>query len=171
MVGHRILASSLLYTGEIVEARDHYDRAIALYNPAEHRSLATRFGQDIRVAILTFRCLAQWILGYPDQALTDADRAIKEAHDIGHAVTVMFALANAAKCKLYCGKYAAAQVLVDELISIADETQAVGFGRLVGLPPAAGFLNLPASPVMQSRCPAPRLLPGEQWAQRCRFRR
>ena len=145
MVGHRILASSLLYTGEIVEARDHYDRAIALYNPAEHRSLATRFGQDIRVAILTFRCLAQWILGYPDQALTDADRAIKEAHDIGHAVTAMFALANAAKCKLYCGKYAAAQVLVDELISTADETGG-WFWKVGGLATRGWFFEFTGKP-------------------------
>jgi class 3 adenylate cyclase/predicted ATPase len=145
MVGHRILASSLLYTGEILEARDHYDRAIALYNPAEHRSLATRFGQDIRVAILTFRCLAQWILGYPDQALTDADRAIKEAHDIGHAVTVMFALANAAKCKLYCGKYAAAQVLVDELISTADETGG-WFWKVGGLATRGWFFEFTGQP-------------------------
>ena len=35
------------------EGRAHFDRAIALYDPAEHRPLATRFGQDVRVAILS----------------------------------------------------------------------------------------------------------------------
>ena len=46
MIGHRLMGISLLYTGDIAEGRAHYDQAIALYDPAEHRPLATRFGQD-----------------------------------------------------------------------------------------------------------------------------
>ena len=65
MIGHRIMGSSLLITGDIAEGRAHYDQALALYDPAEHRPLATRFGQDVRVAILSFRSLALWLLGYP----------------------------------------------------------------------------------------------------------
>ena len=45
MIGHRIMGASLLYTGDIAQGRAHYDRAIALYDPAEHRPLATRFGR------------------------------------------------------------------------------------------------------------------------------
>jgi predicted ATPase len=45
MLGHRLMANSLLVTGDIAESRIHYDQAIALYDPAEHRQLATRFGQ------------------------------------------------------------------------------------------------------------------------------
>ena len=55
MVGHRLLATSFFYTGDITEGRTHFDRALALYVPAEHRSLATRFGADIRVVILSLR--------------------------------------------------------------------------------------------------------------------
>ena len=54
MIGHRLMAVSLMGTGDIVEGRKHYDRAMALYDPAENRSLATRFGQDLGVAILSF---------------------------------------------------------------------------------------------------------------------
>ena len=63
---------SLLCTGDIAEGRAHFDQAIALYDPAEHRPLATRFGQDAGVAILSFRSLALWVLGYPEAALADA---------------------------------------------------------------------------------------------------
>ena len=45
----RSMGVSLLHTGDIEEARVHIDRAIALYDPAKHRPLATRFGQDVRV--------------------------------------------------------------------------------------------------------------------------
>jgi hypothetical protein len=55
MIGHRLIGLSLLHTGDIAEGRTHLDRALALYDPAEHRSLATRFGQDAWVSILSYR--------------------------------------------------------------------------------------------------------------------
>ena len=44
MIGHRLMGISLLRTGDIADGRAHLDQAIALYDPAEHRPLATRFG-------------------------------------------------------------------------------------------------------------------------------
>ena len=79
MIGHRIMGGALLHTGDIAQSRAHYDQALALYDPAEHRPLATRFGQDGRVAILSIRSMALWYLGYPDAALADADHALKDA--------------------------------------------------------------------------------------------
>src|SRR6516225_5532751 len=69
MNGHRMMGTSLMLTGDIVEGRAHYDQAIALYDPVEHRPLATRFGQDVGVATLSFRSLSLWLLGYPEAAL------------------------------------------------------------------------------------------------------
>jgi len=76
MIGHRLMGSSLMLTGEIAEGRVHYDQAIALYDPVEHRSLAIRFGQDVAVAILSFRSLSLWLLGYPEVALADLAQAL-----------------------------------------------------------------------------------------------
>ena len=92
MIGHRLMGTSLLVTGDIAEGRVHFDQAIALYDPAEHRPLATRFGQDTRVAILSYRSLALWLLGYPEAALADAEHALKDAREIGQAATLMYAL-------------------------------------------------------------------------------
>ena len=44
MVGHELMGSSLLITGEIAEGRAYLDREIALYDPAEHSPLMMRFG-------------------------------------------------------------------------------------------------------------------------------
>jgi hypothetical protein len=44
MIGHRVMGNSLLHAGSIAESRAHFDQAIALYNPDQHRSLVTRFG-------------------------------------------------------------------------------------------------------------------------------
>ena len=50
----------LVFTGDIAEGRAHYDQALALYDAAEHRLLATRFGQDVRVVVLSCR---SWLCG------------------------------------------------------------------------------------------------------------
>jgi tetratricopeptide (TPR) repeat protein len=92
MVGHRLMGVSLLITGDIAEGRGHFDQAIALYDPAEHRPLATRFGQDTAVTVLARRSWALWPLGYPEAALRDADDALRNAREIGQAATLMFAL-------------------------------------------------------------------------------
>ena len=55
LVAHRVMGGSLLILGELQAARSHLDQAVALYVASEHRSLATRFGQDIGVAALTYR--------------------------------------------------------------------------------------------------------------------
>jgi class 3 adenylate cyclase/predicted ATPase len=126
MIGHRMRGMSLLCTGDPAEGRAHLDRAIALYDPMEHRQLATRFGQDTRVAILSFRSLAQWVLGYPKAAAADADRALEDAREIGHAATLMFALAHATLfARIPCGSYAATQAELDELAALAGEKGAL----------------------------------------------
>ena len=46
------------------------------------------------MAILGHRSMALWVLGYPEAALADADHALKDAREIGHAATLMYALYN-----------------------------------------------------------------------------
>jgi class 3 adenylate cyclase/predicted ATPase len=120
MIGHRIMGS-VLHTGAFLEGRAHLDRAIALYNPAEHRSLATVFGQDVQVAALSYRSWALWMLGCPDAALTDTSHALKDAREIGQAATLMYALVHAWLIHIQCGDYAAAIAEADELVALADE--------------------------------------------------
>jgi predicted ATPase len=123
-IGHRLMGSSLMCTGAIVEARAHYDQALALYEPAEHRPLATRFGQDIGVATLSYRSLVLWLLGFPEAARRDAEQAIKDARAIDQAATLMIALGHAPLTYIQCGDYAAANAQIDELVALADKNRA-----------------------------------------------
>ncbi len=125
MIGHRLMAISLASTGDIAEGRAHYDQALALYDPAEHRPLAMRFGQDAGVTVLCHRSWALFCLGYPEAALADAQKAFKDAREIGHAATLMHALAYASFTHIQCGNYLTANALVDELIALADEKGAL----------------------------------------------
>ena len=121
MIGHRLMGMSLLHTGDIAEGRTHFDSAIAFYNPAAHRRLATQFGQDFRVAILCYRSFALWMLGYPEAALADTEHALKDAREIGHAATLMYTLANAQWTHFLCRNNEIAKTLIDELIALSDE--------------------------------------------------
>jgi predicted ATPase len=109
-----------------------HDRAIALYDPAKHRPLATRFGQDDRVAVLSDRSLALWMLGYPDAALADSEHALKDAREIGQAAALMFALLHASMTHIYCGNYSAANAEADEAVALADEKGAL-FWKAMGM--------------------------------------
>ena len=71
MIAHRLMGTSLMGTGNIAESRAHYEKAIALYDPAEHRPMSTRFGQDVSVVLLSYRAWTQCLLGYPEAALAD----------------------------------------------------------------------------------------------------
>jgi predicted ATPase len=121
MVGHLLIGTSLLFTGDITEGRSHLDQAIALYDPAEHRPLAPRFGQDVGVASLSNRAIGLWSLGYPEAALRDADDALKNAREMGEAPTLMLALAAAGVPYSLCGKRAAAAAHAQELIALIEE--------------------------------------------------
>ena len=131
VVAHRMMAVSLLCTGDIVEARVHSDQAAALHNPAEHRPVATRFGQDPGVSILAYRSLGSWLLGYPAASLADVESAVKAAREIGQAATLMFVLTHTALTHLVSRNYAAAKGEAEELVAVAGDKGAF-FWKAIG---------------------------------------
>jgi predicted ATPase len=103
----------------------HYDRALALYDPAEHRPITTRSGRNVGVTLFSFRSPCVWQLGYPEASRNDAERAVKNARETGHATTLMYALAFAVHTHSFCRNYTTAHAHVDELIALADEKGAL----------------------------------------------
>jgi predicted ATPase len=78
--------------------------------------------------------LALWLLGYPQAALADVERAINDAREIGHAATLMFALGLTAIPLSYCGRYVTATARLDELVALAEEKTTLfwkGLGILI----------------------------------------
>ena len=124
IVGHRLMGMSSLSTGDIADGRAHCDQALALYDVAKHRSLASLFGQDIRVTILSFGSIALWLLGYPEAALADVDRALKDAREIGHAPSLMYPLAHTSLTHFLLRNYVAADAQARQLVAVAEEKSA-----------------------------------------------
>jgi predicted ATPase/class 3 adenylate cyclase len=125
MLGHRIMGSSLTTTGAFSQSLTHYNQTLALYDPAEHRSLATRFGQDTRVTILGFRSMCLWYLGYPAGALADANQAVSDAREISQAGSLMYTLTCIIHTHVCCGNYRIATTYNNELIALAEEKGAL----------------------------------------------
>ena len=129
LIGHRMMGHTLFCTGEFVEAKAHFDKGLALYNAVEHRPLATRFWIDSRIMILCYRSLAAWVLGYPGAAISDSDQAVSDARDIGQAGSLMYALLMSSFTHTFCGNYATATALVNEVTAWADEKGSLIFCR------------------------------------------
>jgi class 3 adenylate cyclase/predicted ATPase len=121
--------NALTLMGDFVAGKEHFDRALAIYDPAEHRPLTTRSGRDVGVTLLSVRSGCLWQLGYPAASRNEGERAVNEAREIGQAATLMFALFWASWFRMFYGHYAEAQSLLDELATLADEKDASLFWK------------------------------------------
>jgi hypothetical protein len=65
------------------------------------------------------------LLGYPDAALADTNRALEHAREIGHPATLMYALFFASFTHIFCGGYAAASAQARALTALAEEKGAL----------------------------------------------
>ena len=124
-IAHRTAGVCLMCTGDLRQGRAHLDRAIAAYDPVAHPPLATRFGQDSRVAALCYRAIVLWLLGYPDAAIADANEALFHARGIGHVASLIYALSITSFSHLLCGNYVTANAQLTEAVALAEEKGAL----------------------------------------------
>ena len=115
IISRRLMGFALTFTGDAPRALPHFDKAIALCDPTEHRPLGSRH----------WRSITLWILGYADTALADVEPALSDAREIEHTATVIFALVGAARLHLLRRDYDAAKPYLDELASLAGEKGAL----------------------------------------------
>ena len=126
---HVAFGNALTLMGDFVDGKEHFDRALAIYDPAEHRPLTTRSGRDVGVTLLSVRSGCLWHLGYPAASRKEGERAVSEARKIGHAATLMYALWWASWFHMRYGAYAETRSLLDELAALADEKDASLFWK------------------------------------------
>jgi predicted ATPase len=129
LVGHRLLGTALVLTGDYRTALFHLDRAVELYRPEEHQELAFRFGADIGITAQCVRAWALWHRGYPDQARSAFDEGLQQAQCSVHRHTLAYAL-------IYKGLTAASARWAAEMETAANElvshTREHGFVLFLG---------------------------------------
>jgi predicted ATPase len=91
LVGHRMNGFTAYLMGDFVPAKAHFEEHLALYNSAQHRSLAFQFAQDPRVSCLANYALLKWITGDPDASLAMSRQAVAYAREFDHANTRAYA--------------------------------------------------------------------------------
>jgi class 3 adenylate cyclase/predicted ATPase len=145
LTAHNAMNFSLVPMGHFAESLLHQDQVFALYDPVEHRPLATTFVLDHRVAALLYRPLALWALGYPEAALAATEQLLNEAREIGRAGGLMIAMSLACLSQFISGNYATAKALSEELIGLAEEKGAI-YLKISGMLRRAGLLALTGNP-------------------------
>jgi predicted ATPase len=99
-VAQRAAGMTHWFAGEYVEARDHLERALALFKAGRDDDLAFRFGQDAGVTAIMCLAFALWPLGDVERAVSlvgDSETRCATLADIGTRAfgitfTAMFAL-------------------------------------------------------------------------------
>ena len=125
---HEALGISLYQLGEMLSARTHFEHGVALYDPQQHHSLAFLYGQDPGVACLTRAAVAQWVLGYPDQALQRIHAAHAMARELSHPFSLGYALAWTVFVPQFRRDGRTVQEWTEALVTLATEQ---GFAQLL----------------------------------------
>jgi predicted ATPase len=121
LVAHSLLGPPFLSLGEFAAGYEHLEKGIALYDPAEHRVMASLYGDDPGVTCHSFAGMCLWFLGYPDQALTNVQRALAVAKETGSPYCETFALDFVTWVHVLRRDEQAAHASVDALMRIAPE--------------------------------------------------
>lgn len=82
MRGHFAMEIALLHLGDVAGALEHFDQALALFVPDQHREDAFYYSQNPGVAMRCFAAWALWFAGQPDEALTRMQEALTLAREL-----------------------------------------------------------------------------------------
>ena len=96
VAAHRALGTTLFHLGAVAAAHTHFTQGIALYDPQQHRTAAFLYGEDAGVICLSLAPWTLWVLGSPDQGLTQNQEAVTLAQQYAHPFSLSFALSLAA---------------------------------------------------------------------------
>jgi class 3 adenylate cyclase/predicted ATPase len=121
LMGHRTVASSLLYSGDCRAALAHAETAASLHRPDEHRDSAFRYGEDIGVSAFVQLCWALWHRGYPDQSARAADRALAYSRQLGHAHTLCHAFCHTGRAAIFARDIATTYARSNDCVALASE--------------------------------------------------
>jgi len=123
-----------MYSGDYRAALAHFEIAVSLYRPDEHRGSAFRYGQDIGVSAFVHLSWALWHRGYADQSARAADRALALSRQLGHAHTLAFALHHAGMAAVFARDVATACSCSNDSVALASEhgfPYWAAFGRIL----------------------------------------
>jgi adenylate cyclase len=118
---HMVLGFTLFRLGEVLPARDHFEQAMALYDPRQHHAQAFLYASDPGVNLLCYAARDLWLLGYPAQALERSQAALTLAHELSHPFSLAYALTWTAFLQQLRRDWHAVQDLAADVIRLSVE--------------------------------------------------
>jgi predicted ATPase len=128
---HVDLGETAFWRGELLQAREHLEEAIARYDPKERQSRGfPSYIEDPGAWALYDLALTLWLLGYPEQALTRSQESIALARELSRPFTQANALVFANTVHWLRGESGAVLAGAEALITLSNEH---GFLQYVGI--------------------------------------
>ena len=121
-VAHRAAGLLRWFAGEYAQAREHLERALALFRPGRDDDLAFRFGVDPGVNAMAYLAIASWALGEVDRAVSLIDCMQTRIAALTHVGTLALGRMHAAMFELMRGEHARAAQNAFELVRLTRST-------------------------------------------------
>ena len=99
--GYSMLGADTGFSGQLETGLGYLDQAIAAFEGGGYQPRRLRLGLDPRVSCLTTSGFFLWLLGYPDQAVGRADRAVALATELDHPYSLAYAFYHAGYLHLW----------------------------------------------------------------------
>jgi predicted ATPase len=120
-VAHRAQGITNWCVGEFVDARDHFEKALALFDPRRDGDLAFRFGHDPGIGAMFYGALTLWPLGEVDRAASLIGDATARTSQITHIATIGYARLHCAMFEMMRGDFARAAAAARALVDFTRE--------------------------------------------------
>jgi class 3 adenylate cyclase/predicted ATPase len=96
-VGHRMLAYTAWWQGDVIDVRNHSAQGLAFYDRDQYRTCVVTYIQDSGVLCGYLSALADWVLGYPTRAVQTMEQAVAHARGLEHPYSVALTLLMSAQ--------------------------------------------------------------------------
>ncbi len=113
------LGLSLFWSGQLGSSRAHLERVLTLYSSSGRRRRGG--AQDQGVMSLSYLGWLSWILGYPDRAVVEADRAVQLANEISQPFSLAVALLYSSVLRQFRREPERALELAQETMLVSSE--------------------------------------------------
>ncbi|OBH71561.1 hypothetical protein A5682_07680 [Mycobacterium mantenii] len=133
-VGHRMLAYTAWWQGDVIAVRNHSAQGLAFYNRDQYRTCVVSYIQDSGVLCGYLSAFADWVLGYPTRAVAAMKRTVAHAVELEHPYSVGLTLLMSAQLS---------QLRRDPESARTQAETAIAFCREHGLPAVELWCLLP----------------------------
>jgi DNA-binding winged helix-turn-helix (wHTH) protein/tetratricopeptide (TPR) repeat protein len=128
-----MLGASCFYLARFADAREHLEAALPLFDDEASPSALQLYKEDTLVAVYAQLAWAKWMLGSPDAALADANRAVALARTLAHPFTLVYALYFLLVVRHFRREYSACGEVADEVVALGTEHGFAFFAALANI--------------------------------------